>query len=292
MRSRDGALLPLKIWPAFDRLTQTGAPWGVVVALHGMNDYAEAFDLAGSYWGARGVTTYAYDQRGFGGTAHRGVWPGFGLLASDLEDACALARRRHPGAILAVAGESMGGAAAVVAFSGSSAPDADRLILLSPAVWGWSEQPLTSRAALWIADHLAPATLLSPPPWVFRRYPSSDNVEVLRRMGRDPQMIFRTRVDAAYGLVELMQQASERMGGLRLPTLYAYGARDTLIPRRAAERAAARLPAGARTAFYPEGWHLLNRDRHRQAVLEDALSFIRDPAAPLPSGAGPIPQPS
>jgi acylglycerol lipase len=31
------------------------------------------------------------------------------------------------------------------------------------------------------------------------------------------------------------------------------------------------------------------RDLHAQRVWEDTLAFIRDPSAPLPSGAPPIP---
>ena len=37
----------------------------------------------------------------------------------------------------------------------------------------------------------------------------------------------------------------------------------------------------ARTAYYPDGWHLLDRDLHADIVLEDAVSFIHDPAGAL-----------
>jgi alpha-beta hydrolase superfamily lysophospholipase len=110
-------------------------------------------------------------------------------------------------------------------------------------------------------------------------------------MGRDPNMIFSTRLDATFGLVELMETAARRIGEVQTPVFYAYGARDYIIPRHAAEVAAARLPPGARTAFYPHGWHLLDRDLAADVVLGDVLAFIRDPKAPLPSGAPPIPPP-
>jgi hypothetical protein len=47
-----------------------------------------------------------------------------------------------------------------------------------------------------------------------------------------------------------------------------------------------------RTARYAQGWHLLLRDLQAPVVWEDALSFIRDPQAPLPSGAPPLIKPS
>ncbi|MBS0383812.1 MAG: alpha/beta hydrolase, partial [Proteobacteria bacterium] len=47
-------------------------------------------------------------------------------------------------------------------------------------------------------------------------------------------------------------------------------------------------PPSARTAVYPDGYHMLIRDLHREVVYEDILSFIRDPGAPFPSQAAPL----
>lgn len=284
--SFDGARLPMTVWSA-----EGGEPWAVIVALHGMNDYAEAFTLAGPAWAKAGVTTYAFDQRGFGRGPNRGVWGGEALMGEDLRTACALARARHPKAILAVVGESMGGAVAITAFASERPPDADRLVLLSPAVWGWGEQPLPNTIALWLGAHVAPGRALEPPPFITRRIRASDNIDILRTMSRDRNLIFGARIDALYGLVDLMQHAQDQIGRVRVPTFYAYGAHDQIIPQAAAERAAAKLGAGGRTAFYPDGWHLLNRDLQRARVLEDTLAFFRDPGAALPSGAPSIPKP-
>jgi hypothetical protein len=76
----DGARLPMSVWPAVDACGRAALPSAVILALHGMDDYAGANVIAGPYWAARGVTTYAYDQRGFGRGAHRGLWPGQAAL--------------------------------------------------------------------------------------------------------------------------------------------------------------------------------------------------------------------
>ena len=47
-------------------------------------------------------------------------------------------------------------------------------------------------------------------------------------------------------------------------------------------------PAGLRTAWYPDGWHLLNRDLQAERVFRDVEAWLRDAGAPLPSGAGPV----
>ena len=284
----DGARLPLRVWPACDESGEPVDPWAVIVGLHGMNDYAAAFTLPGPFWAARGVTTYAYDQRGFGQSAGRGVWGGEGLMTEDLRTACELTRGRHPTAILAVVGESMGGAVAISAFASSAPPDADRLVLASPAVWGWREQGLPDSLALWIGAHVAPQSRITAPNWLARRIRASDNLAELRRMGLDRDMIFATRLDAIYGLVELMQHADDRIGQVKIPMLYQYGAHDEIIPRHAAFEAARRMPPGDLSAYYATGWHLLLRDLHRDVVLKDALTFIRNPGASLPSGAPPM----
>ena len=254
-----------------------------------MNDYAQAFGLAAPFWAAAGVTTYAYDQRGFGRTATRGLWAGEDVMVEDLRTFCTLVRRRHPGVPIAVVGESMGGAVAVCAFASDTPPQADRLILASPAVWGWGAQPPSYAAALWVTAHVAPTATLVAPSWVAKGIRPTDNRDELIRMSRDKNMVFKTRVDAVYGLMDLMQHARERIGMVKGPVLYLYGAHDDLIPKKAAFFAASRLPTGGRTAYYESGYHLLTRDLQAQTVWTDVLSFIADPRGMLPSGSPPIP---
>lgn len=286
--AHDGARLGMSVWRAAGR----AEPWAVVVGLHGMNDYAEAFALSAPEWAAAGVTTYALDQRGFGRSPQRGVWGGTELMVEDLRTLCGLVRARHPAAILAVVGESMGGAVAIAGFASPRPPDADRLVLSAPAVWGWGDQPLLYRSTLWLGAHTIPSRSVSPPPFVRRRIRASDNTAHLIRMGRDRNLLFRTRIDAIYGLVGLMQTARSSIGRMRSPpTLYQYGAHDDIIPPEPSVAAAAAVAAnGGRTAYYPSGFHMLTRDLWRGAPIGDVLAFVRDPAAPLPSGVGPVPE--
>ena len=111
----------------------------VILALHGFNDYSNAFEDPGDAWATRGIATYAYDQRGFGAAPERGLWPGRAALAADAATASQMLRRLYPGVPLYLLGDSMGGAVAVVAMTGESGtpvPDVDGVILTAPAVWG------------------------------------------------------------------------------------------------------------------------------------------------------------
>ncbi|WP_304217320.1 alpha/beta hydrolase [Phenylobacterium aquaticum] len=284
--SFDGTRLGLTTWEA-----KTQEPWAVVIGVHGMNDYANAFHLAAPWWAEQGVTTYAYDQRGFGRSPDRGVWGGDELMVEDLRTIVALAKARHPKAVIVVAGESMGGAVTIEAFSSDRPPAADRVVLLSPAVWGWSNQPLPYKTTLWFAARLTGPHVYEPPEWLTKRVFPTNNREELIAMGRDPLMIWGARSDTLYGLVAMMERAWRQAGEVKVPALYLYGAHDQIIPKRPAFQASHRLKPGDRTAYYAEGWHLMTRDRQGPKVWADILSYIRDPAAPLPSGAPPIPAP-
>jgi alpha-beta hydrolase superfamily lysophospholipase len=281
--SFDGARLGLTTWEA------QGEPWAVIVGVHGMNDYGNAFHLAAPWWAAQGVTTLAFDQRGFGRSPQRGIWAGDELMVEDLRTVVALARRKYPHAILAVVGESMGGAVAAEAFASDRPPAADRLLLLSPAVWGWREQALPYKTLLWLAANFTAAKVYTPPSWLTRKIQPTDNREELIAMGRDPLMVWGARSDTLYDLVGLMDHGARAIGAARVPTLYLYGAHDEIIPKHAAFHAARQLKASDQTAFYAEGYHLLTRDHQGPVVWRDVLAFVRDPSAALPSGAPPIP---
>ncbi|HEX8900715.1 MAG TPA: alpha/beta fold hydrolase [Vitreimonas sp.] len=281
--SFDGAPLGLTAW-----LPEGREPSAVLIALHGMNDYANTYYLAGPWFAARGVAVYAYDARGFGRSPQRGVWPGERLMTEDLRTAVAVARRTHPGATIGVIGDSMGAATTIATFGDPHAPQVDRVILVAPAVWGWSTLPDAYAVTLWLGAHTFPWRAVTPPRNVVRTRIASDNREALLQAGRAPHMIWRTRIDAVYGLVGLMETASERAANMDGNVLFLYGANDQIIPRNSALATARRLPRSARTAYYENGWHWLLRDNQREVVYEDILAFLRDPTAPLPSGAPPL----
>ena len=283
--SFDGAPLGLSAWTPPEGET----PSAVIIGLHGMNDYGETtFYLMGPWFAQRGVAVYAYDARGFGRSPQRGVWGGQRLMTEDLRTAVNVARRMYPNAIIAVVGDSMGSAEAIATFGAPDAPHIDRLVLTAPAVWGWSTMPQSYAFSLWMGAHTFPWKHVTPPRGVVRHITPSDNVPMLQHIGRDRNMLFTTRIDALYGLVNLMETASHRTSSLTGDVAFLYGAHDQIIPRASAERAAQRLPASARTAVYPQGYHMLIRDLDREVVYGDILSFLRDPAAPFPSQAPPL----
>jgi acylglycerol lipase len=274
----DGYVLPV------DRALPYGAPDAVLLALHGFNDYAAAFKESGPKWAAKGIAVYAYDQRGFGRTAGRGLWHGAEALTSDLAAAVDLLRARYPEVPITVLGESMGAAVVIAGLTDPTlpTPKADRYILSAPAVWGRAVMPWWQRWPLAVFSHTLPWLEVAPR---IRRRPS-DNIEMLRALSRDPWMIRRTRIDSIHGLVGLMDLAHAGIPDLGENTLLLYGANEDILPEAAWRGAVSRLAPGAgwRLAIYDTGYHMLTRDLNADIVIDDIAAFAKDPAAPLPSG--------
>ncbi|HYN39394.1 MAG TPA: alpha/beta hydrolase, partial [Rhodospirillales bacterium] len=199
LQAADGARLPLRAW-----LPESGPPDAVVVALHGFNDYSNFFDGAGRFLAGRGIASYAYDQRGFGAAPNRGLWPGDNALTTDLRAAIAAVRSRHPGTPLFLFGESMGGAVVMTLLAEPQPPAVDGAVLAAPAVWGRSSMPWYQTTVLWMAVHTFPWSRVSGGGLGIQ---ASDNIEMLKALGRDPLVIKGTRVDAVWGLVNLMDRA-------------------------------------------------------------------------------------
>ncbi len=278
----DGTSLPYRSWlPPADL-----PPTGVVLALHGFNDSRDAFEIPAPTLAAAGLALYAPDQRGFGATAGRGLWPGSKALVRDAATMARLLRTKYPGTPLYLMGESMGGAVLLSLAASADAPPASGYILVAPAVWGWSEMNLFLRGALWLTASAAPNWRLS---GTAAHVTASDNRAALIRLSTDPLTIHETRIGTARGLVDLMDEALAASRHVTAPTLVLYGGHDELVPKQAMAASWRRLlveaPPDLRLSYYPNAYHLLLRDHGHGVAIGDILHWLRAPAAPLPSGA-------
>lgn len=263
----DGARLPLRRWLPKDK------PKSVILALHGFNDYSNAFDMPGDWLAARGVGAYAYDQRGFGQAPHPGVWAGTPALVNDLKTAAKLIRERHPATPFFLLGESMGGAVLLAAMASDDPPAARGVILSAPAVWGRKTMAWPQRAALWFFAHTLPFATGSAKG--MNIWPS-DNFAMLKALSKDPLVIKETRVDAVHGLTDLMDEALASAPRQKGPFLILEGAREQVIPSQATTLFLEGLPqdCDCQLRLFPNGYHMLLRDLQAQAVYGEILDYL------------------
>ncbi|MWJ26958.1 alpha/beta fold hydrolase [Halomonas sp. ZH2S] len=295
--AEDGYRLPLHHWPDEDlsnkwqtEKNRAGEaktqPRAVVLGIHGFNDHGGSFSILADALTPHGIEVYAYDQRGFGATRQRGIWPGHRRLVDDATLVAELLRKRHPDAPLYLVGESMGAAVTILALSRDDAPPVAGSVLIAPAVWGWEAMPWYQRLGLWLGVRLFPSMRFSGD-WVRNLgIEPTDDPEIKRKLAEDPLILRHARVDTLHGLTHTMDKALKRASDLPPPALILYGDADDIIPPQAICALLAQLPErdGFRIAFYPEGYHMLTRYTQRERTEMDMLAWLLNPEASLPSG--------
>ena len=175
----------------------------------------------------------------------------------------------------------MGGAVTIVAMTGSNPPNVDGVILVAPAVWGRETMPWYQRWLLAITSHTLPWMELT---GKGLHITPSDNIEMLRSLSRDPQVIKATRIDALYGLANLMDEALSRAEKLQVPTIVLYGENDQIIPKEPTFLMLDKMHKATRKAFYEHGYHMLLRDLQGEKPLADIATWVADRNNPLPYG--------
>jgi len=280
--TKDDIRLPVRRW-----MPESGEPGAIIIAVHGFNDYSNFFSDTGRYLSTLGIASYAFDQRGFGASPSPGYWSGTPAYTNDLEEFTRQIKGRHPNIPVYLLGESMGGAVVIVAMQSGSMPDVDGVILSAPAVWGWELMPWYQQLLLWVTAHSVPWMTVTGEGVGVK---PSDNIEMLRALGRDPLVIKETRVEAVYGLVNLMDNAMRKSSGINGRTLFLYGEKDEIIPRVPIYKALSSLPVNddsglVKVAIYENGYHMLLRDLQADIPWKDIVSWIQSPGKPLPSGA-------
>lgn len=262
----DGVEMRVRRW------LPNGRPESIIIAAHGMNEHGKAFEWPAAFWRGKGIVTYALDQRGFGRSPDRGIWPGAENLTRDLAQFTRQVRARHPDLPIFLLGESMGGGVVLLTASRRDLVDVQGVILVAPAVAPWEELPLVPRASLWLAAHTIPWFVFTGEGLDLR---PTDNIEVWHQMSLDEDIIRGTRADAIYGLARLMDRTAQAAPEVRFPVLLLYGRRDEFVRQWMIDWLAGQLPEGrVELVHYKEGYHWLLRDLKPAKVHATILEWM------------------
>lgn len=113
-----------------------GDPWAVALVVHGLGEHAGRYETVATAFTAAGIDMYAYDHRGFGGSAgYRAYIDRWSQYHDDLENRVLATRAERPGLPLVMYGHSMGGLiAAGYVLAQPARPQPDLLVLSSPGL--------------------------------------------------------------------------------------------------------------------------------------------------------------
>lgn len=277
--SFDGTKLPLKIW------LPNNNPQSIFIALHGFNDYSNFIKDNIGLLNKQKIGVYSYDQRGFGESLNKGMWPSQEALCRDLNTIISLVKKRHPEIPLYLLGDSMGGAIIMVAYTESDPHQVDGIIMVAPAVWSRSNMPFYQRWALWLLAHTMPWGIVSGQSLDIT---PSDNEEMLEKLGKDPLVIKESRIDTVYGLTNLMDAAYDAAAYFNAKVLFLYGKKDEIIPSAPMakvfkKRFNGQFSQTQRFIVYENGYHMLLRDLQAEVVWQDIFSWLGNSSVKFPS---------
>ncbi|MEE9338922.1 MAG: lysophospholipase [Methylococcaceae bacterium] len=266
----DAVQLPLKTWHPPQAKIKS-----VIIAVHGFNDYSNFFQQPGGYLSQRQIMSYAYDQRGFGASPKRGLWAGIDTYTNDLICFTQQIKNKHPELPIYLLGESMGGAIVISTVTHSKKPPVEGIILVAPAVWGRQAMPWYQNTLLWTLSHTMPWLTLTGQNMEIQ---ASDNIDMLRELGNDPLIIKETRIESIYGLVNLMDHASSNSHLISTNTLFLYGEKDEVIPKKPVYQFLQTMKKNEKikhtVSLYENGFHMLLRDLKASILWDDIDVWI------------------
>jgi len=274
-----GQVLPLRTWAS------PAPPKGIVIGVHGFNDYSAAFEpLAQKLVPSLQVTFYAYDHRSFGANPGRGHWPGSRALVQDLIEVVHSIKQMHPTLPITLVGESMGAALVHMAIAQASHALADQVVLQAPAVWGLRHMPWFMATTLSHLNTFAPQLKLSNFGARTLGIRPTNDKQVIQQLHSDNLFIKATTVNSLHGVAQLMDQAFDTPLASQTPTLVLYGLEDKIIPHYAMcqwLQHQQRLNPNPLAQFYiyPQGWHMLTRQTQAEQVIQDIHQWLQNPHA-------------
>jgi len=266
VRARDGIELRAYEWPA------VGTPRAQLLLVHGIAEHAGRYRHVAAQLAGAGITTHAFDQRGFGRSGgHRAYVDRWSQYHDDVEDRLADVRSVADGLPVVLYGHSMGGLIALgYVLADPPRPLPDLLVLSAPAidavVAGWKRglaDILSATVPRFAIANTFRAGALSSDPAVEAAY-RADPLAVHRTTSRLGASLFREQVRVKAAL----------KSGARLPvtTYVLHGADDPIVPEWASRSLDGR--ANVTRRVYQGLHHETHNEPTGAAVLDETIAWI------------------
>ena len=269
-----------------------GDPWAVALVVHGLGEHAGRYGTVAEALTAAGIDVYAYDHRGFGGSAGvRAYVDRFSQFHDDLAERVLAARAACPGLPLVMYGHSLGGLiTAGYVLAGRDLPMPDLLVLSAPGLD--AEQPAWKKTLARILTGITPKMKLANG---LAKGGLSRDPAVEAAADADPLCINTSTVRfgaEAFAEQERVQAAIAGISAMPMPTYVLHGSADPIV----APAASAILEGkGNVTRRVHEGLrHECHHEPEHEQVLAEVVAWIRantDAPAAAPVEATPAEEP-
>ena len=219
-------------------------PVGLVVIVHGLGDHAGRYELVAGSLVTRGLSVFAYDQRGHGRSQGiRGHAASFDQLISDLDHAIGLATSDGEELPVFLWGHSMGGLLVIRYLQGAE-PVAKGAVITSPWLATAAPVPAWKRLLARVLDRVAPWLALSTgvAPEALMRDP-----ERLQAYRDDPLVHDRISPRLYHRTLEAQYAARAEVARLRTPALFLVPEDDPLVMPAATIAFGESIPGGDAT---------------------------------------------
>lgn len=272
-RSGDGALL-------FLRRVSPARPWARAVLVHGAGVHSEYYLPQALALAEAGFDVTCPDLRGHGRSDGRAAPYDYRRLVADLRELVAAAAIRPGGLPVLLAGESYGGALAVLAAADPAVPA--RGLALSAPAFGLKVPPTRwqRRLVTWAA-RVAPGWRL---PIRLTVAGTTHHRAGVWMAERDPMVYRRYPVGYVAALLAAQADAVAAAARLRLPTLVLLPGRDHVTDTACTRRVVAGAPGPVTVVEFPEDYHATFCEHPRRNAGRLAAWFRRVTGADGPEG--------
>jgi alpha-beta hydrolase superfamily lysophospholipase len=266
VRARDGLELRTYLWPAIT------TPRAHLLIVHGIAEHAGRYPHVATQLAEAGITTHAYDQRGFGASGgHRAYVDRWSEYHDDVEALLEQVRSDAAGLPVVLYGHSMGGLIALgYVLADPARPLPDLLVLSAPAID--AEVPAWKRRLADILGRTVPRFAIAN---TFPKGGLSSDPAVEVAYLADPLAVHRTTARlgvSLFGEQHRVQRALADAGSLPVATYVLHGADDPIVPESASRSLEGRSNVTRRV--YPGLHHETHNEPSGAAVIDDTIAWI------------------
>jgi acylglycerol lipase len=269
VRARDDIELHEYEWPA------VGTPRAHLLLVHGIAEHAGRYRHVATQLAGAGITTHAFDQRGFGGSGgHRAYVDRWSQYHDDVEDRLAEVRSTADGLPVVLYGHSMGGLIALgYTLAEAPRPLPDLLVLSAPAID--AAVPVWKRRLADVLGSTMPRFAIAN---TFPKGGLSSDPAVEAAYLADPLAVHRTTTRLGLSLFREQDRVRRALaGGAALPvrTYVLHGADDPIVPEAASRPLEGR--ANVTRRVYQGLRHETHNEPSGARVIDDTIAWILRP---------------